>query len=193
MRRTLGTTVFSGMIGVTIFGIFLTPVFFYVIDRLSGARLFHLKWVERISQTVLWIISLRFLKGLVRRPRPLVTAAPSTNGHGTNGHAPNASEIEAPVPLKTVSAPTNGANGHGESVSAPTNGANGHGGSAAAPTNGANGHGGSASADSGGTVSGAAEPAKKPNGTAPHSHATSPASNGHVPPISRPDGPLTPR
>ena len=32
MRRTLGTAVFSGMIGVTLFGIFLTPVFFYVID-----------------------------------------------------------------------------------------------------------------------------------------------------------------
>ncbi|HZZ82666.1 MAG TPA: multidrug efflux RND transporter permease subunit [Gemmataceae bacterium] len=30
MRRTLGTAVFSGMIGVTLFGIFLTPVFFYV-------------------------------------------------------------------------------------------------------------------------------------------------------------------
>jgi len=33
MRRTLGTAVFSGMIGVTFFGIFLTPVFFYVIRR----------------------------------------------------------------------------------------------------------------------------------------------------------------
>ena len=32
MRRTLGTAVFSGMLGVTLFGIFLTPVFFYVID-----------------------------------------------------------------------------------------------------------------------------------------------------------------
>ncbi len=31
MRRTLGTAVFSGMLGVTLFGIFLTPVFFYVI------------------------------------------------------------------------------------------------------------------------------------------------------------------
>ena len=28
MRRTLGTAVFAGMLGVTIFGIFLTPVFF---------------------------------------------------------------------------------------------------------------------------------------------------------------------
>jgi multidrug efflux pump len=32
MRKTLGTAVFSGMLGVTLFGIFLTPVFFYVIE-----------------------------------------------------------------------------------------------------------------------------------------------------------------
>jgi multidrug efflux pump len=38
MRRTLGTAVFSGMLGVTLFGIFLTPVFFYVIDWLSTRR-----------------------------------------------------------------------------------------------------------------------------------------------------------
>jgi multidrug efflux pump len=31
MRRSLGTAVMSGMIGVTFFGIFLTPVFYYVI------------------------------------------------------------------------------------------------------------------------------------------------------------------
>mgnify|MGYP003351857856 FL=1 len=31
MRRTLGTAVFSGMLGVTLFGILLTPVFYYVI------------------------------------------------------------------------------------------------------------------------------------------------------------------
>jgi multidrug efflux pump len=36
MRRTLGTAVFAGMIGVTLFGIFLTPVFFYVIRGLGG-------------------------------------------------------------------------------------------------------------------------------------------------------------
>ncbi len=36
MRRTLGTAVFAGMIGVTLFGLFLTPVFFYVVRRLSG-------------------------------------------------------------------------------------------------------------------------------------------------------------
>lgn len=31
MRSTLGIAVFSGMLGVTLFGIFLTPVFYYVI------------------------------------------------------------------------------------------------------------------------------------------------------------------
>jgi multidrug efflux pump subunit AcrB len=40
MRRTLGTTVFSGMLGVTLFGIFLTPMFFYVIDWLGATKLF---------------------------------------------------------------------------------------------------------------------------------------------------------
>jgi multidrug efflux pump len=35
MRRTLGTAVFSGMIGVTLFGIFLTPVFYSVVRRFS--------------------------------------------------------------------------------------------------------------------------------------------------------------
>ena len=40
MRRSLGVAVFSGMFGVTLFGIFLTPVFFYVIIGLGESRLF---------------------------------------------------------------------------------------------------------------------------------------------------------
>src|SRR5258705_3361583 len=32
MRRSLGIAVFGGMLGVTFFGIFLTPVFFYVLQ-----------------------------------------------------------------------------------------------------------------------------------------------------------------
>ncbi|QVL33901.1 efflux RND transporter permease subunit [Telmatocola sphagniphila] len=36
MRRTLGIAVFSGMLGVTLFGIFLTPIFYYRIRSLSG-------------------------------------------------------------------------------------------------------------------------------------------------------------
>jgi hypothetical protein len=38
MRQTLGTAVFSGMLGVTLFGIFLTPVFYYVIQWFSDKR-----------------------------------------------------------------------------------------------------------------------------------------------------------
>jgi multidrug efflux pump subunit AcrB len=40
MRQSLGTAVFSGMVGVTLFGIFLTPVFF-----------FGLMWFGRQSET----------------------------------------------------------------------------------------------------------------------------------------------
>jgi multidrug efflux pump len=38
MRRTLGTAVFWGMLGVTLFGIFLTPVFYYVIQTVTDWR-----------------------------------------------------------------------------------------------------------------------------------------------------------
>jgi multidrug efflux pump len=38
MRRALGTAVFSGMLGVTFFGIFLTPVFYVVIRWFTDAR-----------------------------------------------------------------------------------------------------------------------------------------------------------
>jgi multidrug efflux pump len=38
MRIAMGVAVFSGMIGVTVFGLFLTPVFYVVIRRLSGNR-----------------------------------------------------------------------------------------------------------------------------------------------------------
>jgi multidrug efflux pump len=33
MQRALGTAVFSGMLGVTVFEVFLTPVFYAVIQR----------------------------------------------------------------------------------------------------------------------------------------------------------------
>src|SRR5262249_49168668 len=38
MRRPLGTAVFAGMLGVTVFGIFLTPVFFFSILSLAKTR-----------------------------------------------------------------------------------------------------------------------------------------------------------
>jgi multidrug efflux pump len=38
MRHALGTAVFSGMLGVTLFGVFLTPVFFNVIDLVASRK-----------------------------------------------------------------------------------------------------------------------------------------------------------
>jgi multidrug efflux pump len=39
VRKVTGITVFSGMLGVTIFGLFLTPVFYVVLRKLSGETL----------------------------------------------------------------------------------------------------------------------------------------------------------
>jgi multidrug efflux pump len=49
MRQSLGTAVFSGMIGVTLFGIFLTPVFFYVIQGVGETRFFSSQIAQRIG------------------------------------------------------------------------------------------------------------------------------------------------
>jgi multidrug efflux pump len=38
MRRALGIAVFSGMLGVTLFGIFLTPVFYHALEKLAGTH-----------------------------------------------------------------------------------------------------------------------------------------------------------
>ena len=38
MRQTLGTAVFSGMIGVTVFGLIFTPVFYVVCRKLARDR-----------------------------------------------------------------------------------------------------------------------------------------------------------
>jgi multidrug efflux pump len=38
MRQTLGIAVFSGMLGVTAFGIFFTPVFYAVIRRFTETK-----------------------------------------------------------------------------------------------------------------------------------------------------------
>jgi multidrug efflux pump len=97
MRKTLGTAVFSGMLGVTLFGIFLTPVFFYVIDKTSRWRGFARPLVRKVSLGVLSLLSLRFVRRVIRRglwpvaaPRPAASggASPSVNGHaGGDGRA----------------------------------------------------------------------------------------------------------
>ncbi len=62
MRRTLGTAVFSGMLGVTIFGIFLTPVFFFVVEWLSETRMFRSGPIRKLSDLILGMVSLSALR-----------------------------------------------------------------------------------------------------------------------------------
>jgi multidrug efflux pump len=38
MRRAMGVAVFSGMLGVTLFGLLLTPVFYVALRKLSRRR-----------------------------------------------------------------------------------------------------------------------------------------------------------
>ena len=65
MRRTLGTAVFSGMLGVTAFGIFLTPVFFFVVDWLGETRLFTSGPLRKASDFVLGLLSLRAIRTVI--------------------------------------------------------------------------------------------------------------------------------
>jgi multidrug efflux pump subunit AcrB len=38
MRQSLGTAVFFGMLGVTMFGLLFTPTFYYVVRRIGRKR-----------------------------------------------------------------------------------------------------------------------------------------------------------
>jgi multidrug efflux pump len=52
MRHAMGVAVFAGMIGVTLFGIFLTPVFYVVLRRLAGNRPLKQHGEASIAQAV---------------------------------------------------------------------------------------------------------------------------------------------
>jgi multidrug efflux pump len=70
MRKVLGIAVFSGMLGVTLFGIFLTPVFFYVIEGFVEAH--PLTWLRGLGSR------LRLSGSMPPAAKP--QAAVSTNG-----------------------------------------------------------------------------------------------------------------
>src|SRR5262249_39720307 len=58
MRRVLGVAVFSGMLGVTLFGIFLTPVFFYVIEGFAESSLFATGRMRIVGKVLLYIVGI---------------------------------------------------------------------------------------------------------------------------------------
>jgi multidrug efflux pump len=79
MRRTLGVAVFSGMVGVTWFGIFLTPVFFYVINRLSEASVFSSRPARLARAVLLDVLTLGVRRAAVftrRLPQPSAACVP---------------------------------------------------------------------------------------------------------------------
>jgi multidrug efflux pump len=95
MRQTLGTAVFSGMLGVTLFGLLLTPVFFYSIDWLGDAHLFRSLVMQRFNRLSLSLVSLKPVRSTVAlgwsrlvaaRHQRVRIARTSANGNGTNGH-----------------------------------------------------------------------------------------------------------
>jgi hypothetical protein len=74
MRQVLGVAVFSGMLGVTLFGIFLTPVFFYVIEGFFENPLFSSERMRRAAQKLLYVVGILtlgipWLLGLLGRTR----------------------------------------------------------------------------------------------------------------------------
>ena len=103
MRQALGVAVFSGMLGVTLFGLALTPVFFYSIDRLGEARVFGSSWLRQASGFALATLSLRPVRRLGlelalravksgrKRTAPVAIAAPAhaVAGNGSNGNGAN--------------------------------------------------------------------------------------------------------
>jgi hydrophobe/amphiphile efflux-1 (HAE1) family protein len=98
MRHSLGIAVFAGMLGVTLFGIFLTPVFFYVVESLVEAPLFASARVRLVGKVLLYAIGILtlgvpwllivVLGRAVRRPVREKRATVETNGKAGPHHAP---------------------------------------------------------------------------------------------------------
>jgi multidrug efflux pump len=74
MRQALGIAVLGGMIGVTAFGVVLTPVFFAVVDRLSHGRLAKHRWSVAVSESTMYVLRLKFLRPLAEHARRAAAA-----------------------------------------------------------------------------------------------------------------------
>jgi multidrug efflux pump len=83
MRQTLGTAVFAGMLGVTMFGVFLTPVFYFTIDWLSETRVLRSRAAAIGGRFTLELLTFGILRLIViasrRSPEPALVK-PSVNG-----------------------------------------------------------------------------------------------------------------
>ncbi|MFL5244853.1 MAG: efflux RND transporter permease subunit [Gemmataceae bacterium] len=99
MRQSLGIAVFSGMLGVTLFGIFLTPVFFNVIEWAIDHRILFAPWLARLNAASLKVVSFpaklvreavnAMGRNLPQQPRIRPVARPVKDGERKNGIATN--------------------------------------------------------------------------------------------------------
>jgi len=115
MRRTLGTAVFSGMLGVTVFGIFLTPVFFSTIDWLGGTPVFA-SWAMRYAGRLsINVISLRPVREYAYRLRIAKSDKRAGRRKSTQTTVVEAQSAESADAGKLASVNSNGleSNGHG--------------------------------------------------------------------------------
>jgi len=86
MRKRLGIAVFSGMLGVTLFGIFLTPVFFNVVEWFVDSRLAGSRRAAVVGRALL--LPVRALKLAVLRPVTQLTGVLGRWRVPTRGHTP---------------------------------------------------------------------------------------------------------
>ena len=88
MRESLGIAVFSGMLGVTMFGVVLTPVFFSTIDSIASWRIFQ--WLP--FRIVSWFLMELLTFGFVR------AAFSAASQRLKNSHAPATGTAQKPPP-----------------------------------------------------------------------------------------------
>jgi multidrug efflux pump len=161
MRQALGVAVFSGMLGVTFFGILLTPVFFSVIDWVDSTPALHSHLAHRINRVMLGVFAFGYVRQLGRWSRRTVelrlAAKPASpakadlaESHPSNLHTNGESTKEATI----VHLPT--------AVHQDTNSA-GH-------AAGSNGDAPAGKAVNGDATNGAATNGDLTNGTAAHGH-----------------------
>jgi multidrug efflux pump len=67
MRRALGVTVFAGMIGVTAFGVFLTPVFFVLVDWFTDTWVVKSVEARWVGRAFLFVFAFGWVRWLVRQ------------------------------------------------------------------------------------------------------------------------------
>ncbi|MCS7270073.1 MAG: efflux RND transporter permease subunit, partial [Gemmataceae bacterium] len=66
IRQAIGITVLGGMLGVTLFGIIFTPVWFAVVDWLAERHWLQNRWVQQLAAGLMWSVGGGWIRGMTR-------------------------------------------------------------------------------------------------------------------------------